>query len=102
MSKFAKWSTFKQVYNTYYSRFIYNRRIASSIKAKSLQHKIALIEDPDVQLPITKSTFEGFEDHSCLARWGDVSDKEFGGNFEASFLYNSLLGYAVFQGKINT
>jgi hypothetical protein len=52
---------------------------------------------------ITRNILEGFEDHSCLTRWGgDVSDKEFGGNFEASFLYNSLLGYAVFQGKINT
>lgn len=35
MSKFAKWSTFKQVYNTYYSRLVYNRRVRATIKAKS-------------------------------------------------------------------
>lgn len=55
-----------------------------------------------MKLPITKTIFEGFEDHSCLARWGEVTDKEFGGSSEATLSFNSILGLAILKGKINT
>lgn len=82
MKKLSDLSTFRQGILSMYTSLFWNRNVNREIKRKSKQFRAQYLYDYEnrIEKNILRLGFENFKDSSCLVRWGEVSDREFGGS----------------------
>jgi hypothetical protein len=76
MLRLSNISSLKQLYYSLYSRFVSYPTFLWQIKKTTIGHQD---QEPNRPL-IHKITIEDFSQKSCLIRWGEAYDREFGGS----------------------
>lgn len=75
MTKLIDLSTFKQAYYSFHTLFFHNRNFKKSIINETLEYDAQYSRSGyNRSYHANTLSLEAFQDHSCLSRWGEVSD----------------------------